>query len=91
MNSPKFIEWKKWYEKTNPESFFTFNDNILYDIYLTGKRIKLISMNNDPHPVPSNTEGTIRHVDGIGQIHVNWDNGGTLAVVPEIDEYEILE
>jgi transcription antitermination factor NusA-like protein len=56
---------------------------------LNGKRIRIIHM-DDKDPVPSNTEGTIHHVDGIGQIHVKWDNGRTLAVVPDKDTYEIL-
>ena len=56
-----------------------------------GKRIKLIAMNDEPYPVEPNTLGTIRHIDGLGQIHVEWDNGRTLAVIPEIDEYEIID
>jgi hypothetical protein len=56
-----------------------------------GKRIKLIAMNEEPNPVEPNTMGTIRLIDGIGQIHVDWDNGRSLAVVPEIDEYEIID
>lgn len=57
---------------------------------MKGKRIKLIKM-VDPYPVESGTEGTIETVDDLGQIHVKWDNGSTLAVVPEVDNYEILE
>lgn len=56
---------------------------------LNGKRIRIIHM-DDKDPVPSNTEGTIDHTDDIGQIHVKWDNGRTLAVVPETDTYEII-
>jgi hypothetical protein len=56
---------------------------------LIGRRIKMIHM-NDTQAVPSGTLGTIKHVDGIGQIHVKWDNGRSLAVVPEEDVYEIL-
>lgn len=57
---------------------------------LIGKRIRLIQMGNDPDPIEPGTEGTIDHVDGIGQIHVKWDNGRTLAIVPEEDKYEII-
>ena len=60
------------------------------DTTLQGKRIKLISMNDDPNPIPSGTLGTIQHIDGIGQLQVIWDNGRRLAVIPNIDEYEIL-
>lgn len=56
---------------------------------LKGKRILMIQM-MDTQAVPNGTMGTITHVDGIGQIHVKWDNGSSLAVVPEEDIYEIL-
>lgn len=55
---------------------------------MDGRRITLIKM-NDPDPVPAGTKGTIDYVDDLGQLHVKWDNGRTLAVVPEIDKYMI--
>ena len=67
-----------------------FNEFITESYELKGKRIRLIKMGDDPNPVESGIEGTIKFVDGIGQIHVDWDNGRTLAIVPEEDEYEIL-
>lgn len=48
-------------------------------------------MNDDPYPIEPNTMGTIRSVDGMGQLQVIWDNGRRLAVIPEIDEYEIID
>ena len=44
---------------------------------------------DDPSPVPSGTVGTVTCVDSIGQIHVNWDNGSTLALT-EIDKFHKL-
>lgn len=60
------------------------------DEKLKGKRVKLIKM-NDPQAPPSGTHGTIKCTDGIGQIHVNWDNGSTLAIQPVDDEYLIFD
>lgn len=57
---------------------------------LQGKRILLIEM-NDPRPIESGTKGTIAFTDDMGHIHVKWDNGRSLAVLPGIDKYEILE
>ncbi|MBK7362973.1 MAG: DUF4314 domain-containing protein [Micavibrio sp.] len=57
---------------------------------LVGKRIKIIYM-NDKQAVEPDTMGTIVKVDGIGQYHVKWDNGRTLAVIPEEDKFEIME
>lgn len=55
---------------------------------MINKRIKLISMTDDPNPIPSGTMGTIRHVGG-GVINVNWDNGRSLGLVMGVDKYEI--
>lgn len=55
-----------------------------------GMRIRMVSMKGDPNPIKKGEEGTIRLVDGMGVIHVNWDNGRTLGVIPGADQY-ILE
>lgn len=57
---------------------------------LIGKRIKLISMRGDYDPIEPGTEGTIKYIDDAGTIHVNWDNGRRLGVIPNFDKYEIL-
>lgn len=58
--------------------------------YPAGTRIKLINMDDPWHPVEPGTEGTVHFVDDIGQIHMKWDNGRTLALVPGQDEFEII-
>ena len=47
-------------------------------------------MGYDPNPIEPGSEGIITLVDDIGQLHVKWDNGRTLALIPEEDEYEII-
>lgn len=59
-----------------------------FDDSIVGKRITCLNM-NDVNAVPSGTEGVIRKIDDIGQIHVNWDNGSQLALVPGVDDYKI--
>ena len=56
---------------------------------LVGKRVKMIKM-IDPNPILPNTEGTIIYVDNMNHYHVKWDDGRTLAILPEEDEFEIL-
>jgi len=56
---------------------------------LKGKRVRCIHM-NDEYGVPSGVEGTIISVDDIGTIHVKWDNGSTLGLVPKEDRYELI-
>ena len=57
---------------------------------LIGKRIRINHM-DDMSPVPDGTEGIITGIDDIGQIQVKWDNGSTLSVIDDIDDYEILK
>lgn len=57
---------------------------------LIGKRIKLITMFDDPNPIESGSMGTISHVGG-DVMNVTWDNGRRLGVVIGVDKYEILE
>jgi hypothetical protein len=59
--------------------------------YQKGMRIELIRMSDDPHPVPSGTLGTVRFVDDIGTIHVSWDIGSSLGLIPGIDEFRLVQ
>ncbi len=54
-----------------------------------GTRIMLICMNDPIDPVPPGTLGTVDEVDDAGQIHMKWDNGRTLALVPGVDSFAI--
>lgn len=48
--------------------------------YPVGARVVLEKMNDPYAPPPPGTKGTVRCVDDIGNIHVDWDNGSRLAV-----------
>lgn len=45
---------------------------------------------DDNVTVPPGTKGTVDSIDGIGSIHVRWDNGSRLALLPGYDEWERL-
>lgn len=53
---------------------------VLRDMYPPGTRVECLCMNDPFAPVPSGTKGTVFHVDDMAQIHVNWDNGSSLAL-----------
>lgn len=55
-----------------------------------GERIVMIYMANEPRPIQRGEQGTVVHVDDAGSIHVDWDNGRRLAVIPEVDQFVIL-
>lgn len=61
----------------------------LKETFTPGTRIRCIAM-YDKYPVPVGTEGTVRHVDDIGTIHVNWDNGSGLGLVYGEDRFEVI-
>ena len=58
--------------------------------YPPGTRIELISMNDPHHPVESGTRGTVDFVDDVGNIHMKWDNGQGLGLVPDEDKFRRL-
>ena len=58
--------------------------------YPPGTRIRLHHM-EDAQAVPEGTEGTVVAVDDAGQIHMDWDNGRTLALVPGVDSFSPIQ
>lgn len=62
--------------------------NLLKQQYKEGTRVILYNMAGEDMPV--GLKGTIKLVDGIGQIHVNWDNGSTLPINTELDTFSII-
>lgn len=64
------------------------NDEVLEKLkeeYPVGTRVELVKM-DDKNAPPRGTKGTVRHIDSIGTIHINWDNGSGLGVVYGIDK-----
>jgi len=56
---------------------------------LKGKRIKCVYMNDD-QPIPEGELGTVDLVDDMGTIHVIWDNGRSIGLIPNEDKYELV-
>ena len=59
-------------------------------LYPPGTRIELICMKDTYAPVPAGTRGTVKFVDSMGTIFLEWDNGQTLGVVPGEDVFRKL-
>ena len=55
--------------------------------YPTGTRVELIYMDDPYAKLLPGTQGVVEHVDDIGTIHVVWDNGSTLGLVPGVDRF----
>jgi hypothetical protein len=51
-----------------------------------GDKIRINYMKDEPQM--TGVEGTVRLIDDMGQIHGTWSG---LAIVPDMDEYEVIE
>ena len=64
--------------------------NFIKEQYPPGTRIRLNSMDDPYAPILPGTEGEVDFVDDIGTIHMKWDNGRTLGIVPGEDSFTVL-
>lgn len=55
--------------------------------YPRGTRVQLDGMGDDPYPVEPGAVGTVIAVDDIGTLHVEFDNGRSLGICPEVDGF----
>jgi hypothetical protein len=56
-----------------------------------GMRIRMGEMDGgELNPVDEDLEGTIHHIDDIGTLHVKWDDGRYIGVIPNVDTYQLL-
>ena len=56
--------------------------------YPKGTKVILEHMEGE-NDMPSGLAGTVQFVDGIGQIHVKWENGRSLALHVEKDTFRV--
>lgn len=54
-----------------------------------GMRIRMLHM-DDQYGVDEGMEGTIIKIDDLGTLHVRWDDGSQLGVIPKLDKYQLL-
>ena len=58
--------------------------------YPAGTKVELISMDDTQAPPPG-TKGTVECVDDAGQVHVRWETGSGLALIPGVDSFKKIE
>lgn len=58
--------------------------------YPIGTRIELLSTMDDIQGVEKGIKGTVIGVDDIGTIHMKWDNGRGLGLIPGEDSFKVL-
>ena len=57
---------------------------------LKGQRVRLISTSDSYTKLKPGDEGTIDFADDIGTLHVKWDSGSSLGLVPGEDRYQLI-
>ena len=63
----------------------------LRERYPQGCRVELVRMDDPYRKMPPGLKGVVTGVDDSGSIHVNWQNGSSLAVVFGEDECRKIE
>ena len=66
-----------------------YNDKIarIKADYPVGTRIQLDHMDDPYSPIPDGMTGTVTFVDDMGTLHMQWDNGRSLGVCPDVDRF----
>lgn len=60
------------------------------ETYSEGMTIVLAEMKGESK-MPAGLRGTVKFVDDMGQIHMNWENGSSLALNVEEDKFIMVE
>ena len=63
---------------------------VLRKQYPSGCTVELVHMDDEFAP-PKGTKGKVIYVDDIGSIHIAWETGSTLGVVPGVDTVKRLD
>ena len=58
---------------------------------IEGKRVRLVFCNDVYTRLTPGALGTVSLVDDVGTVHVNWDDGSHLGLVPGEDRWEVVE
>ena len=78
-------DWKELPDKVEKEQ-----ENLEEQVK-KGDRVVLKKMDDPYTKLTSGDEGTVDHIDDLGQIHVKWDAGSTLALIPGEDEFDVIQ
>lgn len=62
----------------------------LREKYPSETRIKLLKSLDDIQPIEAGSTGEVDYIDDAGSIHMKWDNGSTLALIENVDCFEII-
>lgn len=56
-----------------------------------GDRVELVSCGDIHTRLQPGELGTVSLVDSVGTVHVNWDSGSRLGLLPRWDKFTVVE
>lgn len=59
--------------------------------FMPGTRIELIKCDDPWSKLKPGDQGVINDIDGIGTVHINWDSGSRLGLIPGEDLWKTIE
>lgn len=62
----------------------------LRKLYPKGTMIRLISMVEEPFPLPAGSIGEVEMVDDAGNINMKWRCGRGLSLIAGVDTFEVI-
>lgn len=71
----------EWQRATNKAKVYK-------EMYPKGTRLELISLDDPYTHIQPGAQGTVEFVDDIGTIHMKWDDGKTLGLIPGEDSFK---
>ena len=74
---------------------YTINNELrqaerLRELYPPGTKIQCIKMDDPYHAIAPGSIGTVDYVDDSGTIHMSWENGSSLGLIPGEDRFKII-
>ena len=55
-----------------------------------GTTLELVEMQGEKQ-MRKGLRGVVTHIDDAAQIHVRWQNGSSLAIIPEVDKFIVVQ
>ena len=68
----------------------TLKDVFNAETISVGTKVELIEMQGEQQ-MPKGLRGVVTHIDDAAQIHVKWQNGSSLAIIPEVDNFRVIK
>lgn len=56
-----------------------------------GRRVRLVHTSDQFTGLKPGDEGTVDWADDIGTVHIHWDNGSGLGMIPGEDRWEFID